>query len=412
MRRDPGSPRSETIPLPLQAVLGAFVCASTFTIAGTQTALGLAIVLWLLYALKGKAGAPRRTTLELPLLLFILATVAAALVSDERLRSLGGLKNYALISVMYVIGSLLTTRRLASRLLVVLLVSSALSAAYGIATFFLGMGEGRLGRSVGSFSNSMTLGGVLLFLCSLSCAVAIGARIGRRLRLAAAGTALVSAGALFYSFTRSSWIGMFVSAAVMLALLRRRWLAPFAAAAVLFVILLPAPYRAQVTSIWDPKYPTNVHRLDLIRSGVGIVRDHPVMGVGTHDLAEVNRRYLPPGGTPAFGHMHNIFLQVAVQMGFVGLAAFCWLLFSFYRFLARCWRLDLPPPERAWIAGSLGALSGFIANGLFEWNFGDAEVVTLLYLAIGASAAVSRFGPPAAADPGAESAFASAPRIG
>jgi hypothetical protein len=80
--------------------------------------------------------------------------------------------------------------------------------------------------------------------------------------------------------------------------------------------------------------------------------------------------------------------------------------------MARNLKLDLPPPERAWVVGSIGALAGFIVNGLFEWNFGDAEVVTLLYIVIGSNIAFQRMFRPAAAVERAESVFAYRPPIG
>ena len=409
---DPRSAPAITIPLALQLVLGAFIFASTFTIAGTQTALGLALLLWFCFALKQKAPLPRRTMLDVPLLLFISVSFTAALMSDSRLASLMSLRNFALMSVIYMIGALLTTRRMALRQFTVLLVSGTGVAVYGIAIYLLGKGEGTLGRSPGPFSNAMTFGGILLILCSLFLAVAVGAGVVKRLRCAAVGAALVSFAALFFTFTRSSWVGAVVSVVVILAFLRRRWLVPFAAALVLFVLLLPAQYRARVESIWNLKYMTNVHRLELLKGGVRIIKDYPVIGVGTMDLADVYRRYMPPGAVQVFGHMHNIFLQITVQTGFVGLAVFCWLLFSFFRIMVRNLKLDLPPPERAWAVGSIGALAGFIVNGLFEWNFGDAEVVTLLYIVVGTSLALPRLFQPTATVPRAESAFAYKPRIG
>jgi putative inorganic carbon (hco3(-)) transporter len=412
MRSDPGSAPANPVPLALQLALGLFLFGSTFSIALTQTALGLTLILWLFFALRGKAPAPRRTMLDVPLLLFVAVSFAAALLSDQRAESFRHLKNFALMPVIYLVGSLLATRRAALAQFVVLLVSGAGVAAYGIAIFLLGKGAGTLGRTPGPFANAMTFGGILLVLCSLYLAIALGAGVARRLRLAALGAAIAAFTALFFSFTRSSWVGAVVSVAVILAFLRRRWLAPFAAALVLFVILLPAPYRARVESIWNPKHMTNVHRLQLLRGSIGIIKDHPIIGVGTMDLADVYRRYKPPDAIQIFGHMHNIFLQIAVQTGFVGLAVFCWMLFSFFRLMARNLRLDLPPPERAWVVGSLGVLAGFIVNGLFDWNFGDAEVVTLLYVVLGANLAVPRLLSPAAAAPREESAFASEPRIG
>ncbi|HMD14458.1 MAG TPA: hypothetical protein VKI62_07535, partial [Bacteroidota bacterium] len=48
-----------------------------------------------------------------------------------------------------------------------------------------------------------------------------------------------------------------------------------------------------------------------------------------------------------------------------------------------------------WLFGSfaLGALAvqvGFHINGLFEWNFGDAEVITLVWAITGLAMAASR----------------------
>jgi O-antigen ligase len=170
--------------------------------------------------------------------------------------------------------------------------------------------------------------------------------------------------------------------------LRRKLLAPLAAAFVIFVVLLPAPYRERVESIWNPRFRTNVQRLELVRGGLSIFREHPVVGVGTMDLGETYRKHMPPGAVHVHGHMHNDFIQIAVQTGVVGLAAFCALLVSFALLIARNLRLDLGPSDRAWVVGALGALAGFIVNGLFEWNFGDAEVVTLLYIVIGANLAI------------------------
>ncbi len=412
MRSETRSAPAIPVPLALQAALGAFVFASTFSIALTQTALGLSLALWLFFALRRKAPALRRTALDVPLLLFVAASFAAALLSDKRLASFVSLKNFALMTVIYAIASLLATRRMALALFGALLASGAGVSAYGIAIYLLGKGAGTLGRTSGPFSNAMTFGGMLLILCSLYLAVAVGAGVAGRLRLAALVAAVVSFTALFFSFTRSSWVGAVVSVVVILAFLRKRWLVPFAGALVLFVLLLPAPYRARVESIWNLKHMTNVHRLQLLQGGMEIIKDHPVIGVGTMDLADVYRRSMPPGAVQVFGHMHNIFLQIAVQTGFVGLAAFCWLLISFFRVMIRNLKLDLPPPERAWVAGSVGALAGFVVNGLFEWNFGDAEVVTLLYIVLGANLALPRLFRPAAQADRAESAFASEPPIG
>ena len=389
MFRDDGSGAPDGTPTALLAALGAIVFFSTFSIAGTQTALGASILLWIAFVRGGRLAAPRRTPVDFPVLLFIAACLVAALCSAERIASLKGLKNLLLVSVLYLFAFGVSTRRTARRLFATLLVSGAARSACGIAGFLLGRGAGALGRISGTFSTAMTFGGVLLMTSSLFIASLVGARLGARARVAVFASACASLAALFLSSTRSSWLGAVAALAVVLAVLRRRWLIPFAAGLALFVLLLPAPYRDRVRSIWNPAYRTNVQRIELLRGGWRIFTEHPIVGVGTHDLAELYRAHMPPGAVHVHGHMHNMFLQVAVQTGVVGLAAFLYLFASFFIVVAGNLKLDLPPPERAFAAGALGALVGFAVNGLFEWNFGDAEVVTMLYIIVGANVALA-----------------------
>ncbi|MBN1885186.1 MAG: O-antigen ligase family protein [Candidatus Krumholzibacteriota bacterium] len=367
---------------------GIFVFCSTFTIAGSQTALGLAVLSWCVLAALRRVPPPRRTGLEYPLLVFVLVSIVAALAGERPAEGLGNLRNLLLASIPFVVAWTATDRRRMGGLYAVLLVSGAASAAYGIAVFLLHRGEGTLGRTPGPFSTAMTYGGILLLFVSVFAAVGIGPGVSRRLRAASLAGAALAAVALFFSFTRSAWIGCVVSLAVSFSVMRRRLLVPALLLLVVVLLLLPAPYRARVTSIWDPDQHANRQRIELLRGGLGIVRDHPVLGVGTMDLADVYRRYKPPGAIHVHGHMHNIFLQVAVTRGIVGLAAFCWLLVALFRLAAGNLRLDLPSPERAWTVGTIGALSGFVVDGLFDWTFGDAEIVAFLWAIVGAAAAI------------------------
>jgi O-antigen ligase len=370
-------------------VLGAFCFFSTFSIAGTQTALAIAVLLWAILSLLRKIEPPRRTALDVPIAMFIAAALAAAFLSERPIASLANLKNMPLVGIVYLLGWTLESKREARMCFVALLVSGAASSLYGIVVFLTERGEGTLGRTPGPFSTAMTFGGVLLFLCSLFLAVGIGGGLSRRMRFTALLSALLAAVALFFSFTRSSWLGMTAAAVTIVSVMRRRLLIVVAIVIIAAVLILPAPYRARVTSIWDPNYRTNVQRFEMLRGGWEMFKDHPWFGVGTMDLADTYRRYMPPGAVHVHGHLHNIFLQVAATMGIVGLALFCYLIYAFFKLMIGNVRRSLDHPERAWVIGSLGAFVGFIVNGLFEWNFGDAEVVTLLYVVVGANLAFS-----------------------
>jgi O-antigen ligase len=365
-----------------------FVFCSTFTIAGTQTALGFSLLFWIVAAAWKKDFLPPRSSLYLPLALFVTVSLVSAFLSTNPREGIVNLRNYILMIIIPIVASVGRERSLRKALFLALVVSATASGLYGIVLFLLGRGAGTLSRTAGSFSNAMTFGGVMLLLCSLFFAMAVSAKMDRRIRLAAFIAFPVTLAALFLSFTRSSWLGMICSVLIILLLQRRRLLPYCLGFILLLYLLLPAPYKGRITSIWDPGYRTNVHRLQMIEGGWRIFKDHWIIGVGPIDLAELYEEQKPEGTVYIYGHLHNNIINVAVTLGVVGLALFLYLWCAFFGLMAGNLRSGIPPPERAWVAGSIGALSGFLVNGFFEWNFADAEVITLVYIIVGSNVAI------------------------
>ena len=363
-----------------------FIFTSTFSIAFSQIALSLLFSLWVAVVVTRKIFVPWRTELDFPVLLFLLACTISVVFSEDRLGSIVHLKNILLLSVIYLMAYIYRENLPLDFFVTTLFISSAGSAAYGIAIFFLGKGEGTLGRTPGPFSNAMTFGGVLLILSTVSVAFLVARRVKKGLRILAGISTFLTLVALFFTFTRSSWIGVFVSLSVVLSILRKKLLFIMVAIVILVFLFSPPRYKSRFISIFDPNYRTNVQRIELLKGGLAIFRDHPLVGVGTMDLAKVYEKYKPPGAKFIHGHMHNDFLQIAVSMGIVGLMSFLYLFFSFFRL---AWKnLGKEGEVKAIAVATIGVLSGFLINGLFEWNFGDAEVVTLMYLLIGFNLAI------------------------
>jgi len=363
-----------------------FIFTSTFSIAFSQIALSLLFVLWVVVVLFEKVFLPGKTELDLPILLFLLACAVSVVFSRDRLGSIVHLKNVLLFSVIFLIAYIYREKLPLGFFMTSLFISSAGTAIYGIAIFLLGKGEGTLGRTPGPFSNAMTFGGVLMILSSVAVAYLVAESVRKGLRILAGISSFLTLVALFFTFTRSSWIGAFVSFFIIILVLRRKLLVVMVAIVILVVLFSPAQYKSRFKSIFDPHYRTNIQRLELLKGGFAIFMDHPLVGVGTMDLATVYEKYKPPGAKFVHGHMHNDFLQIAVSMGVIGLAAFLYLFFSFFRL---AWKNLCREGELKVVAvATIGVLSGFLVNGFFEWNFGDAEVVTLMYLLVGFNLAI------------------------
>ena len=125
-------------------------------------------------------------------------------------------------------------------------------------------------------------------------------------------------------------------------------------------------------------------------------KEHPWLGVGPGGVKREYRRYVVPGAVKTrTGHVHNTALQILVERGVIGLGAWVSIWVAFYAHaIARLRGLpDGARRERALVAGSLAAVTGFLANGLSEYNFGDSEVVMVAWALMALPFAVGREGP-------------------
>ena len=236
-------------------------------------------------------------------------------------------------------------------------------------------------RAKGFFSIYMTLGGSLLIVLSLILATfAAGARAWRRPQLATGGLAAL---ALALTYVRSAWLGLGVAVLVLVGL-TRRWAVLLALlAAALLAVAVPSPLKTRVLSITDRADPSATERIYFWAAGARMVADAPLLGLGPGGVKQHYPAYRDPAARrPGTGHLHNNVVQLAAERGLLGLAA--WLAI-WITFCVRAGRIYLALPaaradDRALVAGSLAAVAGFLVAGLFEYNFGDSEVIGLLWV--------------------------------
>ena len=283
-------------------------------------------------------------------------------------------------------------RRLGRRALALLLVSSAVASVYGTA-FFVAQGA-RFGlRARGPVGHYMTYGGQLLIFVPVATAVALLAR-DRRWTWGAGIVAVLGLIALVGTFTRSAWIGVAFSFAVILGFTRPRWLLGLAVALAVICAAAPASYRDRLASAFNPHHPMNLERTYMWNAGLRMFKDYPLTGVGLEDLHPIYDRYRLPQARESVGHLHSVPIQIAATMGIVGILAFLW----YFATLLRCAAIGLRPMLRApdveagLRLGVLAALAGFAVAGLFEWNFGDEELLYPLLTLAGMAWAARTWG--------------------
>ena len=366
--------------------------ALPWTIAPMSIAAIACAALTLAWCLRGPRGPWRPTPVDLPALGWLAALVLSAAFAADPAASFARLGKGLFPALVPLAAFHATRRREGGRALALLLASSALASLFGLVVF-IAHGASMAARARGPVGHYMTFAGQLLLFVSLATAIALLAR-ERRWRIGGLLASLLGAAALAGTFTRSSWLGLFAALATMLAAARPRWLPALLAAAVAVTALAPAAYRARLLSAFDPHHHDNLQRTFMWEAGARMFLDHPITGVGLQDLHPLYNRYRRPAATERAGHLHNVYVQIAATMGTVGLAAFVWLYWALLRSAARGLRPMLRARGLAAAVrlGVLAGLVGFLVAGLFEWNFGDEELLYPLYVLAGIAWAARDWG--------------------
>ena len=125
-----------------------------------------------------------------------------------------------------------------------------------------------------------------------------------------------------------------------------------------------------------------------------MARERPWLGFGPggvkHEYPDVRRWRRRTRSAP--GHVHNTPLQILVERGVIGLAAWLWIWVAFYAYAIAVLRRLAPDAvaARTLVIGSLAAITGFLVGGLSEYNFGDSEVVMVAWAIAALPSVVAR----------------------
>jgi O-antigen ligase/tetratricopeptide (TPR) repeat protein len=242
-----------------------------------------------------------------------------------------------------------------------------------------------------TFFNKNPLGGFLAMTAFLALGLTLAAHHPLRGRSAAPGvvwrralwgfSTLLLTATIIPTHSKGAMVGL-VAAAVVCAVLaawggprRKRNLGALlallaaAAAAIALVFSLRPSLRARAAEPFSLETASNRFRLLTWEGTLRMAARHPVVGVGPGAFKYDYMNYAIAGYTEA---AHENYLQVAAEQGFLGLAAFLWMLgavlFTARRALARAGGSG----QRILIIGAIGSLTVLLVHSLldFDWYIG------------------------------------------
>jgi O-antigen ligase len=206
----------------------------------------------------------------------------------------------------------------------------------------------------------------------------------RRRRAGYVLACLPIAAALYLTYSRGAWlIGLPAGLLVIGLFSGRRVRLAIAALVVLGVLLLiPFSQTARFQSLFQEGTGTGFFRVSVWQSGVAMIRDHPIFGVGLDNFLYQYPRYIQPDAwrEPNLSHPHNIILDFWVRMGIGGIVALAWFLFEFYR---RGFRKLSSGTSRALALGLMASMTAALAHGLIDAAYFYVDLAFVFMLTFG-----------------------------
>jgi O-antigen ligase len=194
---------------------------------------------------------------------------------------------------------------------------------------------------------------------------------------------IVNTVAMLMSLTRMVWICAALLLVLHLLWRRSRWVWAIPVLLCALFFMGPDAVRSRVTVSLNPDYYSNAERLQMLRVGWKMIREHPFTGVGPGRVEELYSKYLSASDPlPAYhGHLHNNAVELAAEFGIpVTAAAVLFLAILCRDLLTRC-RLARDREQLFVCRTSVLALAGFVFAGLFDYTYGHSLGLILLAFA-------------------------------
>ncbi|MBA7515602.1 Photosystem I assembly protein Ycf3 [subsurface metagenome] len=359
-----------------------------------------------------------KSGLNYPIVAYIIACSISLFSSVDIYISVYSLFTIILLAGLYVlVSNVIKERKQIRKIMVSLIFVSGFISIYSIVQYFgvdlLNLKVVRSGSISGPFENRNVLASFLVFVMPVSAGF-LFEKSSKKLKIMIGLVTIITLIALIYTRTRGAWVGFmgamaFFAGAKLMAeggmkkifksLFSKKSLIIISLMVICLGLLIRYDYSKKrhsftkkFLSIADLKNPATRHRFVMWRTGIDIIKEHPLLGTGMGTFKKIHPKYQSKYlRTKKYGRfkglskfIHNDYLEITTNTGILGLGTFLWLIVTFYRTgLKRLKQISESKYSPNLLIIILSSLTAVLIHSFFHYSFYLPTTGMLFWLWLG-----------------------------
>jgi O-antigen ligase len=241
--------------------------------------------------------------------------------------------------------------------------------------------EGLTTRVFSTFANPNVFGEYLLLAIPVAAAAIIFVKKWP-MKLYYAGVAVVLLANLALTYSRGCYLAIALSVLVFVLIMEKRLIVLFSAGIFVLPAVLPPAMLNRILGITNMEDSSSKYRVSIYQASVRILQDFWPSGVGQGP--DAYNRVFPfyAFNDVTAQHAHNLFLQVFVETGIFGIAAFLAVFYCFFKTLFPFFYKIKDFKYKCFSAALISLMAGFILQSMFDYSFYNYKVYMLFFVVL------------------------------
>ena len=326
---------------------------------------------------------------------FLAVYLFASLNSFAVINSLSIFGIYLLFMAFYfVVINTVKTRKQLFDVLTVFAVSGALVCLYGVAQYIFGWDTSAAWvdeemfsdikmRVYSTLENPNVLGEYILLVLPV-CIGLVWQKPKKLAKLVYIAMAGIMFATLILTFSRGCWIGFMITAGLFVTFVCGKIWGLALIALPFLPMVLPESIINRIASVGDMKDSSTSYRVYIWYGSLAMVKDFWASGIGpgTQAFKSVYPFYSYSGIVAP--HSHNMFLQILVESGIVGIGVFLTTIVMFFKKLINGYQSTSGKGSKlgAMIVAIGAGVAGFCVQGMFDNCFYNYRVFLIFWIVL------------------------------